>query len=168
LLISTVIADATNFQVLAIAEISAPALAARVVLPAMPTYAHALPLFPGGNAGTHFVDDARHFVSWNAGILNSGPQAFFREHVTMAHTASLHFDPNVPCIRRRNLALDDFEIRSGLGHLGRFHLRHLHWYDSAGCHKSSYEASLVVETHLPKIARHTIRLPQGHSLLDHA
>jgi hypothetical protein len=112
-------------------------------------------------------------VSWNAGILNSGPQAFFREHVTVAHTASLHFDPNVSCIRGGNLALDDLEIRSGLGDLRHLHLRHLHWYDSAGCHKSSYEVA-VVERYLlplarrPKIARHTIRLPQGYSLLDHS
>jgi hypothetical protein len=43
-------------------------------------------LFPHGNAGTQFIDDARDFVSWNAGILYSGPSAFFREHVTVANT----------------------------------------------------------------------------------
>jgi hypothetical protein len=119
----------------------------------MPTYAHALPLFPRGNTGAHFVDDACHFMSWNSGILNSGPQTVFREDVTVAYTASLHFDPNVSCIRGGNLALYDLEIRSGLGHLRRLHLRHLHWYNSARRHKSSYEVSLVVERHLLPLAR---------------
>jgi hypothetical protein len=73
LLVSTVIADATNFQILAIAKISATALATRVVLAAVPTYADTLPLPPRGNTGTHFIDDSCDFVSWNSGILNSGP-----------------------------------------------------------------------------------------------
>ncbi len=71
LLVSAVIADAGNLKILAIAKISAPARAARVVLPAMPADAHPLSLLPCGNPGAHFIDHARDFVSWNAGILES-------------------------------------------------------------------------------------------------
>jgi hypothetical protein len=113
LLITAVIADARNFQIPAIAGISAPALATRVVLAAVPADTCTLPLLPRGNAGAHFIDDARDFVSWNAGILNSGPGAFFREHVTVANTTGLYFDPYLSCTRLRNLALDDLEISSG-------------------------------------------------------
>src|ERR1700726_3066784 len=55
-----------------------------------------------------------HFMSWNAGILNAGPSAFFREHVTVADTTGLHLDAHVSYTRLRNLALDDLEICSRL------------------------------------------------------
>src|SRR6202020_868250 len=45
-----------------------------------PTDANALPLFPCGNTGSDFVDDARDFMSGNTGKLNSGPRAFYREN----------------------------------------------------------------------------------------
>jgi hypothetical protein len=113
---------------------------------AVPSDTDALPLLPLRNAGTQLVDDACDFMSWNAGILNSRPQAFFREYVTVADATGLHLDPYVSCIRPRNLALDDLEICSRIGHLRRLHLRHLHWYyrGSARCHKSSYEFSAMV------------------------
>ena len=149
LLVSTVIADAANFQVPAIAEISAPALPTRVVLAAVPADADTLPLLPCGNTVAHFIDDACHFMSGNARILNSRPQAFFREHVTVANAAGLHLDPHLSCIRLRNLALDDLEICSGFGNLRHLHLCHLHWYYSVGCHKFSYEFS--VERRLPPV-----------------
>ena len=74
LLVSAVIADARNFQVPAIAKISAPARETRAVLAAVPADTDALSLLPRGNTGTQFIDDARDFVSWNAGILNAGPR----------------------------------------------------------------------------------------------
>jgi hypothetical protein len=110
LLVSAVIADARDFQIPAIAKISAPTLPTRAVLAAVPANTDTLPLLPLGNTGTHFIDDACDFVSWNAWILNSGPGAFFREHVTMANTTNLHFDPYLSCTRLRNLTLDDLEI----------------------------------------------------------
>ena len=120
MLVSAVIADARNFQVPAIAKISAPALATRVVLAAVPADTDALSLLPLGNTGAHFIDDACHFMSWNAGILNAGPRAFFREHVTVANTTGLHLDPHLSCTRLRNLALDDLEICSRLGTCATF------------------------------------------------
>ena len=50
------------------------------------------PVFHSVTPGTHFIDDARDFVSWNAWILNSGAGAFFREYVTVANTTGLHPD----------------------------------------------------------------------------
>ena len=112
MLVSAVIADARNFQVPAIAKISAPARETRAVLAAVPADTDALPLLPLGNTRTQFIDDARDFVSRNAGILNSGPRAFFREHVTVANATGLHLDAHLSCTRLRNLALDDLEICS--------------------------------------------------------
>jgi hypothetical protein len=63
LLVSAVIADAGNFQVTAIAKISAAAGGTRIVLTAMPPNTDALTILPSRNAGTDFVDDARYLVS---------------------------------------------------------------------------------------------------------
>src|SRR5262249_56265133 len=52
--------------------------------------ADTLPLFPLRNTGTHGIDDAGHFMSWNARILNSGPRAFLGENVTVANATGLH------------------------------------------------------------------------------
>ena len=101
------------FQIPAIAKISAPAFATGVVLAAMPADADTLPLLPLGNTGAHFIDDARHFMSGNARILNSGPHAFFREHVAVANSTGLHLDAHLPWPGLGNLALDNLEICSG-------------------------------------------------------
>ena len=85
------------FQIPAITKISAPALATGVVVAAVPADADTLPLLPLSNTGAYFIDDAGDFMSWNAGILNSGPAAFFREHVTVADTAGLHLDAHLSC-----------------------------------------------------------------------
>ncbi len=131
LLVSPVIADAGNFQIPAIAKISAPARQTRAILAPVPSNTDTLSLLPLGNIGTHFIDDAGHLMSGNARILNSGPCALFREHITVAHTTGLHLDPHVSCTRLRNLALDDLEISSGTGDL-----RYLHrcYCDCCSCH----------------------------------
>src|SRR5260370_41279087 len=108
----------------------------------MPTDTDALSLFPHGNTGTQFIDDARDFVPWNAGILNSGPGAFLRQHVAVANTAGVHLDAHLSCTRLGKLALDDLEIASRLGNLRHFHCR---------CHKSSYEFSAIVNPALRKL-----------------
>jgi len=66
-------------------------------MPAVPADAGALPLLPLGNTGAQFIHDARDFVSWNTGILNSWPIALFREHVAAANTTGLHFDEHMSC-----------------------------------------------------------------------
>jgi hypothetical protein len=63
LLVSTVIADARNFQIPAIAKISAPTLETCAVLAAVPADTDALSLLPLGNTGTYFIDDAADFMS---------------------------------------------------------------------------------------------------------
>src|SRR5512134_2286388 len=73
LLVTSVIADARNLQIPAIAKVPPPARGARVVLAAVPTDADPLPLLPLGNTGACLIDDAGHFVSRNTGILNAGP-----------------------------------------------------------------------------------------------
>src|SRR5438046_1729973 len=128
------IADARNFQILAVAKISATTRETRTVVAAVPADADALPLLPLGNTVAQFIDDARDFMPWNARILNSGPRALFREHVTVADAAGLHLDEHVSCAWLRNLSLDNLEIGSRLRNLG-----HLHWCDcdSCSCHNAS-------------------------------
>jgi hypothetical protein len=97
----------------------------------MPADTDALSLLPRGDAWAHFIDYAGDFVSWNAGVLNAGPSAFFREHVAVADATSLHLDANLSSLGLRNLALDDFEISSRLGNRRRFHGR---YSNSCSCH----------------------------------
>jgi hypothetical protein len=80
LLVSAVVADARDFQVLAIAKIPAPARGTRAVVASVPADADvgALSLDPLGNIFTEFINNVRDFVAWNARILNAGPCAFFR------------------------------------------------------------------------------------------
>src|SRR5207247_6813668 len=110
-----------------------PAVPAAVPAPARP-----FPLLPRGDAGAQFVNDPRDFVSRNARILNTGPLAFLREHVAVAHATGLDLDAHLPGTRLRNLALDDLERGSRLGHLRRLHCCH-----SDGCHVASFEFSTV-------------------------
>jgi hypothetical protein len=107
---------------------------------AVPADANALALLPAGNIGTEFIDDARDFVSRNTGILNSWPSAFFREHVTVADPAGLHFDEHLSRTRLRNFVLDDLEIASRLGDL---YCLHWCWSNFCRCHKSSLEISAL-------------------------
>jgi hypothetical protein len=62
LLISSVVADACNFRVAAVKEVTTPALETRVVLPAMPADTNALSLFPSDDLDAQFIDDAGNFV----------------------------------------------------------------------------------------------------------
>src|SRR5206468_667422 len=120
-LISAVIADAGDLHAPAIAKISAPAFAAGIVVAAVPADAHTLTFLPGRNSSAHFINHARHFVSGNARILNSRPQAFFDEHVAVADATGLYLNAHLPRIGLRDRTLDDLEIRSRFGNL-----RHLH------------------------------------------
>src|SRR5262249_12686487 len=132
------IADAGNFLILAIAKISASALAARSVMAAMPSDTDTLPHFPRGNTCTQFVDYAGHFVSGNAGILNSRPTTFLSEHITVTDTTSLLLDEDVSRAGLRNVTLDNLEICSWLGNLCHFHRCYcFHWDFFSCCHKSS-------------------------------
>src|SRR5215469_1802041 len=107
--------------------------------PCQPTPARC-PFFHSETPAPTASIDAHHFMSGNARILNSGPGAFFREHVTVANTTGLHLDPHLSCTRLRNLTLNDFEICSGLRDLCHLHCCHRY---SHRCHKCSYQFSVV-------------------------
>src|SRR5713101_6411481 len=96
LLVSTVVADASNFRVTAVQEASSPAFGTGVVLPAMPADADTLSLLPSGDLGAQFIDDACDFVPRNPRILNSRPEAFFYKYVAVANSAGLYLDAYLP------------------------------------------------------------------------
>jgi hypothetical protein len=109
LLVTTVVADAGDFDILAITKIAAAAFAAGVILAAVPAYADALAFLPGGDAGADFVDDAGNFVTGNAGILDSGPETFDGEGVAVTDAAGLDFDADLSGGGAGDFALDDLE-----------------------------------------------------------
>lgn len=82
-------ADAGNFLVGAMDEISAAALQAGSVVATVPAYADALTLFPSGDAGADFVDDAGDFVTGRAGIGDAGEETVLDELLAEADAASL-------------------------------------------------------------------------------
>src|SRR5262249_49382299 len=83
-LVSPVVADASDLHMPAVDEVATSALATGAIVAAVPADADPLADRPRGDAGTQLVDDARDFVSRNAGILDSGPGAFLREFVAVA------------------------------------------------------------------------------------
>ena len=85
-------------------------------------------------------------MSWNARILNAGPLAFFREHVTVADTTGLNLDAHFSRTRLGNLAFENLEIGSRLRNLGRLHRCYC---DFRSCHGASFEFSAMV---LPRVA----------------
>jgi hypothetical protein len=121
LLVSAVVADAGNFQVNAIAKISAAAGGTRIVLTAVPPNTDALTILPCGNAGTELIDNPHYLVSRNTRVLYSRPCAFFRENVTAADATGLYLDPHVSWARLWHLSVDDLEISSLLRNLRRLH-----------------------------------------------
>jgi hypothetical protein len=54
-------------------KVSSLALATGAVVAPVPAHPDPLSLLPAGDAGTDVVDDARHFMTGNAGVLDSGP-----------------------------------------------------------------------------------------------
>jgi hypothetical protein len=74
-------------------------------------------------------------VLWNARILNSRPEAFFRERVSVANATGLHLDANLSGVRLRSLSLDDLEICFGFRTLCRRHCQLWYYRYSSRCHK---------------------------------
>ena len=89
MLISSVEGDAGNSGVTAVKEASTPAFDTSVVVPAMPANTDALALGPCSDTSAELVDDAGNFVTGNARILNSGPEAFFHKQIAVAGAASV-------------------------------------------------------------------------------
>ena len=134
MLISSVIADARNFQIPAIAKISAPTLETRAVMAAVPTDTHALAYSPPGNTGTNLMNDTGYLVPWHARIFDARSRALFGEQVAMTDAAGMDLDKNVSRTGLGNLALNDLEIGPGFGNR-----RGSHWCicDSLSCHDAS-------------------------------
>src|SRR4029077_5909741 len=135
LLIAPVVADTRNFGVAAVKVASTPAFETRVVLPAMPADANALSPLPSGDLGAQLIDDACHLVPRHPRILDSRPEAFFHENVTVANTTGLHSNAHLSRTRFGNLALNYFETCSRLRNLCHLHRS----YCDSCCHESSFE-----------------------------
>src|SRR5262245_42098626 len=96
LLITAVIADARNLEILAITEVSSATLAASIILSSVPADTASRPAFPRRHTGANLVDDTRHFMSRNAGILKSRPESVFCEDIAMTDSASLNLNSHLP------------------------------------------------------------------------
>lgn len=142
LLIAAVVADAGDLLIAAIDKIAAAALATGVVVAAMPADAGTLALLPGSHTATDFINDPRHFMSWNAGILDSGPRAFDGERVAVADATGLDFDPHLSRAGRGDCAFDDLETGARFANLRGLHRC---CCDCSGCHTSSWGLSVNVE-----------------------
>jgi hypothetical protein len=71
--VAAVIAEAGNFLLRAIGEITATAEEAGAVVSAMPADADALALLPVSDAGSEFGDDSGNFVAGGARVRYAGP-----------------------------------------------------------------------------------------------
>src|SRR4029077_3109465 len=140
LLIAPVVADTRNFGVAAVKVASTPAFETRVVLPAMPADANALSPLPSGDLGAQLIDDACHLVPRHPRILDSRPEAFFHENVTVANTTGLHSNAHLSRTRFGNLALNYFETCSRLRNLCHLHRS----YCDCCCHEPSFEIPAIV------------------------
>ncbi len=65
--------EARDAAILAVDEISAPALRTHTIMTAIPAHAHSLALMPGSNIRADFIDDPGDFMPWDARILEAGP-----------------------------------------------------------------------------------------------
>ena len=122
--VTSVVADAGNFSVLAVNEVAAATGIASEIMTAMPSDSDALARFPVGDVGAYGIDAAGDFVSGNAWILDAGPIAFLHEQIAVADAAGLDFDPDLVAGGIGNVSFDELEITSGLADLDSFHFRH--------------------------------------------
>src|SRR5215469_13049779 len=157
LLISSVVANACHFGVLAIKEASTPAFDTGVVLPAMPSHADALPFLPSGNFAAQCIDDARNSVPRNPRILNSRPEAFLHKHIAVADTTSLYLDQDLSRARLRNFPFDNLELPTRFGDLRRSHRCGRY---SCGCHNSSKNFKGMLVDSATSVSEH-LQCPPG-------
>ncbi len=62
---------------------------------AMPAQSCTLAHFEQRHVGTDGVDDTRHFMTGNPGILDPGPEAEVGERIAVANATGLHADAHV-------------------------------------------------------------------------
>jgi hypothetical protein len=89
---------------------------------AVPADADALAWLPLRNVGPDRVDLSGNFMSRDSRILQSWKARLFYDGVTMAHTASFHFDPHLSAFGFRDRAFHYFEVSTWFADLNCFHL----------------------------------------------
>src|SRR5215472_3445918 len=112
--IAAVVTDSRNFQKPAIDKLAAPARLASKAVPAMPSDADALAHFPIRHVFAERLDHAGNLMPRRSRIADPRPRRFFREHVAVANSARLNFDPNLPARRLDDLFINQFEGTLGL------------------------------------------------------
>ena len=93
-------------------------------MPAVPSNADPLSLFPTSDPLAKFIDNTCDLVSGDARVLDTRPSALFRKCIAVANAAGLHANSDVAGRRVGNLSFDKFEIRSGSANLDSFHFGH--------------------------------------------
>src|SRR5437867_12425487 len=91
----------------------------------MPADADPFTLPPALCTRADLVDDANHFMSGNAWIRHPGKEAVLCGYIAVTDSTRLNANPDLPRGRRRDLTFDDFEVRSRLRYLHRFHFCHV-------------------------------------------
>src|SRR5208282_4534041 len=130
--ITTVMADAGNFLVLAEIEIAAAAGIASEIMTSVPSDSDALAGFPVGNVSADGVDAAGDFVSGNARILDARPIAFLDQRIAVADATGFNFNSDLTAAGFGNVSFDEFEISAGFADLDSFHLRHSSFLMNSG------------------------------------
>jgi len=122
----------------------------------MPADSDSLPLLPHCDARSNFINDARNFVAGNTWILNPRQDTLFDEHVTVADATGHDLNAHLPSIGLRNSAIDDFELRSGLGNLCSLHECYF-WFrcDSQRGHTAS--SDFVLQSPLSTVLSFSLR-----------
>src|ERR1700681_2843129 len=90
--IASIEVDGGDLFELAEDEVSAAARVALEAVSAVPSHADPLTRFPQSHVRTDGINASGNFMAWYPGILNSRPESFFHQRVTVADTASLDFD----------------------------------------------------------------------------
>ena len=122
--IAAINVEAGDFFVGAGDEIAATAGFTDEAVSTVPAYADAIAFLPLGDAIADGIDYAGNLVARDARVDEAGPVAVFDEVVAEADTTGLDFDADFAWTGLRDVALDQFEVGSGLGHLCDEILRH--------------------------------------------
>jgi hypothetical protein len=125
LFVPAVEADAGDLLVQTQDEVSAAAILTNEAMPTVPAHAHLLPWLPLRDPGSHGIDVATDFMAGNAGILDSRKKAFLGSFVAVTDSAGVDFDANLSGTGLRDVALDNFKRRPGLGDLDNLHASHM-------------------------------------------
>ena len=88
---------------------------------AVPANANTLASSPFSHSSPQRIHHAGHFMTRNARIEDSWPEAFGDDRIAVAHATCLNLDAHLSRPWIGNLQLNDFKTGSSRGHLGGFH-----------------------------------------------